>query len=235
MDPTTKLVSQMVAAESCYINTAHPDFIGGHRALGLVNEKLQLKTTTSASGHDKTTQEKLDKFDPKRTTVVPSAGSGNTYTLDGNGQENSIFGSFFSSNKKAIRKPGVLEAPPAVLKASGAVSEREFIEIEVISTAKSPACLIIRSTRLALFLEMLIQSYFSIVKRTMADMVPKCIMLNLVFYAREEMQRGLLAEFYKDEVLADLLQESAETVARRHDCKKMIEALMKADEIVSSA
>lgn len=82
---------------------------------------------------------------------------------------------------------------------------------------------------------MLIQSYFSIVKRTMADMVPKCIMLNLVFYAREEMQRGLLAEFYREDLLADLLQESSDTVQRRADCKKMIEALLKADEIVSSA
>ena len=52
---------------------------------------------------------------------------------------------------------------------------------------------------------------------------------------REEMQRGLLAEFYKEELLQDLLQESHDTIARRNDCKKMIEALEKADEIVSSA
>lgn len=83
-------------------------------------------------------------------------------------------------------------------------------------------------------LEMLIQSYFSIVKRTLADMVPKCIMLNLVIYAREEMQRGLLGEFYKEDLLQELLEESAETVNRRRECRKMIEALQKADEIISS-
>ncbi len=65
-------------------------------------------------------------------------------------------------------------------------------------------------------------------------MVPKCIMLNLVFYAREEMQRGLLGEFYKEELLSELLEESPETVQRRRDCRKMIEALQKADEIISS-
>lgn len=65
-------------------------------------------------------------------------------------------------------------------------------------------------------------------------MVPKCIMLNLVVYAREEMQRGLLAELYRDEILQDLLQESPETVSRRRECHKMIEALQKADEIVST-
>lgn len=31
MDPTNKLVRDLVAMESCYINTGHPDFINGHR------------------------------------------------------------------------------------------------------------------------------------------------------------------------------------------------------------
>lgn len=65
-------------------------------------------------------------------------------------------------------------------------------------------------------------------------MVPKCTMLNLVVYAREEMQRGLLAELYREDVTQELLQESAETISRRRECRKMIEALQKADEIVST-
>lgn len=31
MEPTNKLVKDLVAMESCYINTGHPDFITGHR------------------------------------------------------------------------------------------------------------------------------------------------------------------------------------------------------------
>jgi replication fork clamp-binding protein CrfC len=31
MDPTNKLVRDLVAMESCYINTGHPDFLNGHR------------------------------------------------------------------------------------------------------------------------------------------------------------------------------------------------------------
>lgn len=31
MDPTSKLVRDMVAMEACYINTGHPDFLNGHR------------------------------------------------------------------------------------------------------------------------------------------------------------------------------------------------------------
>lgn len=83
-------------------------------------------------------------------------------------------------------------------------------------------------------IELLIQSYYNIVKRTMVDMVPKAIMLNLVNHSKEELQRELLTELYKHDVLDDLLQESDFTRQRRKDCKKMIEALQKADEIVGS-
>ena len=31
MDPTNKLVRDLVAMESCYINTGHPEFLNGHR------------------------------------------------------------------------------------------------------------------------------------------------------------------------------------------------------------
>jgi replication fork clamp-binding protein CrfC len=68
----------------------------------------------------------------------------------------------------------------------------------------------------------------------MVDMVPKAIMLNLVNHSKEELQRELLTELYKHDVLDDLLQESDFTRQRRKDCKKMIEALQKADEIVGS-
>lgn len=59
-------------------------------------------------------------------------------------------------------------------------------------------------------------------------------MLNLVVYAREEMQRGLLGELYREDAQSDLLQESPDTINRRRECRKMIEALQKADEIVST-
>lgn len=90
------------------------------------------------------------------------------------------------------------------------------------------------SKELTVLSELLIQSYYNIVKRTMIDMVPKAIMLNLVNHAKEELQRELLSELYKHDVLDDLLQESDFTRQRRKDCKKMIEALQKADEIVGS-
>ena len=57
-------------------------------------------------------------------------------------------------------------------------------------------------------IELLIQSYFNIVKREMIDMVPKAIMLTLVNFSKDNLQRELLQELYKADVLDELLKES---------------------------
>ncbi|KAI8985227.1 Dynamin central region-domain-containing protein [Pilobolus umbonatus] len=207
LTPTNKLVTDLVAMESCYINTAHPDFLNGHQAISMVNDQIQAKNN-QANDKQHPTHPAGNRQSQQLAALQTNSGVDAT---DGG----SFFGSFFSGPKKT-KKPvgGVMEAPPATLKAMGALSEREFMETEVI--------------------KLLIQSYFNIVKRTMVDMVPKAIMLNLVSHSKEELQRELLSELYKADVLTDLLKESEFTQKRRKECKKMIEALQKADEIVGS-
>ncbi|KAG0210107.1 vacuolar protein sorting-associated protein 1 [Mortierella sp. GBA30] len=193
LSPTNKLVQDLISMESVYINTGHPDFLNGHKAMAVINDRVNQAKNPQP-------------VDPKNRNVAQLPPS-----LEPEPTNNGFFGSFFSGKKK---RSGVMEPPPAVLKASGNLSEREQIETEVI--------------------KLLISSYFNIVKRTVIDTVPKAIMLNLVNTAKEELQRELLQELYKTEVLDELLKESEFTQNRRKECKKMIEALQKADEIVGS-
>jgi dynamin 1-like protein len=80
--------------------------------------------------------------------------------------------------------------------------------------------------------ELLIHSYFNIVKREMIDMVPKAISLTLVSHSTKNLQRELLQELYKPEVLDDLLKESESIVHRRKEVTSMVAALNKAEECV---
>ncbi|KAJ2886867.1 vacuolar protein sorting-associated protein 1 [Coemansia asiatica] len=199
MLPTNKLVQDLISMEQGYINTAHPDFISGQRAIAIVNDRMHPPKPAQPGA--------------PQGTGRPSM-SVNERSLDDEmnlPKDNGFFGSFWQNKKK---KQPIMEAPPQVLKASGTLSEREQQETEVI--------------------KLLIQSYFNIVKRTTIDMVPKSIMLKLVGFAKEGLQRELLKELYNPEALEDLLKESESTVARRSECKKMIDALKKADAIVSS-
>ncbi|KAI1284658.1 vacuolar protein sorting-associated protein [Xylaria sp. FL0933] len=200
MEPTNKLVRDLVAMEACYINTGHPDFLNGHRAMAIVNERYN--------------SAKPVQVDPKTGKPLPASATparAASPSLDSNMDSNSgFFGSFFAAKNK--KKAAAMEAPPPMLKASGTLSERENIEVEVI--------------------KLLISSYFNIVKRTMIDMVPKAIMLNLVQYTKDEMQKELLEGMYRGDNPDELLKESDYTIRRRKECQQMVESLSKASEIV---
>ncbi|KAF9434488.1 vacuolar protein sorting-associated protein 1 [Entomortierella beljakovae] len=195
LTPTNKLVQDLISMESCYINTGHPDFMNGHRAMAVINERMnQAKAPQPVDSKN------------RNSTVPPLPPS-----LEPEPTNNGFFGSFFTPKKK---RNTILEPPSPILKASGNLSEREKMETELI--------------------KLLISSYFNIVKRTVVDTVPKAIMLTLVNFSKEELQRELLQELYKPDVLDELLKESEFTQNRRKECKKMIEALQKADGIVAS-
>jgi dynamin 1-like protein len=83
-------------------------------------------------------------------------------------------------------------------------------------------------------IKLLITSYFNIVKRTIIDMVPKAIVLNLVRATKEGLQKELLEKIYQSDEVTDLLKESEFTVQRRREVQKMIASLEKAAEVVAS-
>ncbi|EMD67200.1 hypothetical protein GGP41_007120 [Bipolaris sorokiniana] len=197
MEPTNKLVKDLVAMESVYINTGHPDFINGSRAMAIV--------------HERHNSNKPQQVDPKTGKPLPPSVPPRSISPTLDSGEGGFFGSFFASKNK--KKMAAMEPPPPTLKASGTLSEKESQEVEVI--------------------KLLITSYFNIVRRTMIDMVPKAIMLNLVQWTKENMQGELLTNMYKTDELDELLKESEYTVKRRKDCLQMVESLTKAQEIVN--
>lgn len=126
--------------------------------------------------NERQTASKPTQVDPK--TGKPLPGRAQSPSLEPTTQEtgaSSFFGSFWASKNK--KKMAAMEAPPPTLKASASLSEREATEVEVISKS---ACLYYWKT--LTLAELLIISYFNIVKRTMIDMVPKAIMYTLVQY-----------------------------------------------------
>ena len=120
MDPTNKLVKDLVAMESTYVNTGHPDFINGSKAMAIVHERHNPSKPVQV---DPKTGKPLPPAVPPRS-ASPSLG------LDG-GEGGGFFGSFFASKNK--KKMAAMEAPPPSLKASGTLSEKEAQEVEVIS------------------------------------------------------------------------------------------------------
>lgn len=148
--------------------------------------------------------------DPKTGKALTNNPVPPVETSSSSGQN--FFGSFFGSKNK--KRLAAMEPPPPVLRASTTLSDREKTDTEVI--------------------KLLIMSYFNIVKRTLADMVPKSISLKMIKYSKEHIQHELLEQLYKSQAFDKLLQESEVTVQRRKECEQMVESLLQASEIVSN-
>jgi vacuolar protein sorting-associated protein 1 len=86
------------------------------------------------------------QVDPKTGKPIAAAASAtpvraNSPTLDSMNDANAgFFGSFFASKNK--KKMAAMEPPPPTLKASGTLSEREGVEVEVISKPRTKNCLL---------------------------------------------------------------------------------------------
>ena len=207
MSPTNTFVTDIIHAEECYINTAHPDLLKGSEAVAIVNEKVHPRAPAV-------------QVDPKTGKPLKNSASSSSANASGNSanavvaeeDKSGFFSGFFSTRNK--KKLAAMEAPPAVLKATGGMSDKEVIETEVI--------------------KLLISSYFGIVKRTVADLVPKAVMLKLIQQSRSDIQKVLLEKLYADKNIESLVKENDFTVARRKECKKMVEVLRNAAEIVTS-
>ncbi|KAL8867934.1 MAG: hypothetical protein Q9174_005335 [Haloplaca sp. 1 TL-2023] len=120
LDPTNKLVRDMVAMESCYINTGHPDFLNGHRAMAIVNDRHNASKPTQVDP-------KTGK--PLPASAVPPRASSPSLDMPSD-SGTGFFGSFFAPKNK--KKMAAMDSPPPQLKASGTLSDKEAQEVEVI-------------------------------------------------------------------------------------------------------
>ncbi|KAK2460627.1 hypothetical protein APHAL10511_007097 [Amanita phalloides] len=117
MTPTLKLVQDLVAMQACYVNTTHPDFISGHKATAIVNERLNANKPQPPAN------------DPKNIRAQIN----NNKDLDVDKKEEpSFFGSFFSSKGATKKKGSIMEAPPTIIRPQSGLNERETMETEVI-------------------------------------------------------------------------------------------------------
>lgn len=230
MVPTNQFVLDIITSEQTYINTAHPDLLTGSEAMSMVQQKLHPQLQQQQQQQMQPQQIYVDaktgkplppnkqpppSSQPSMAPLTPNniSTSSNGVNSNNSDNKNGFFGGFFSSKNK--KKLASLEAPPPVLKATGQMTERETLETEVI--------------------KLLIMSYFNIVKRTVADLIPKALMLKLIVKSKNDIQKVLLEKLYGSEIdLEELTRENDATIQRRKECKRMVEILKHANEIVSS-
>ncbi|KAF9224134.1 hypothetical protein BS17DRAFT_802085 [Gyrodon lividus] len=105
--------------------------------------------------------------------------------------------------------------------------------IEAVSSSDSGSQMTQREEMETSLIRSLIASYFSIVRQSIQDLVPKAIMHFLVNYSTQQVQNRLVATLYKPELFAELLNEDEGLVAERTRVKALLDAYKEAFKTLS--
>lgn len=203
--PTQSMVQNLIQIELAYVNTNHPDFIGGSRAVAQLMEKMQRESHAPGA---------MENKDPRRSSSVSKP---NVPPVDDK-KENGMMSYLFPGGKTADgtqAKSGVVKLPqvPVSMRYAEEPTDRERIETEIIKS--------------------LLASYFDIVRKNFLDLVPKTIMNFMVAHSKQNVQNELVSALYREDKLNELLAETGDIAARRSNCYEMRTLLQRALEIVN--
>ncbi|XP_049376637.1 dynamin-related protein 3A-like [Solanum stenotomum] len=202
--PAERMITNLIDMEMDYINSSHPNFIGGTKAVDMAQNELKtMQVGRSQSDNDK----------------ASSAGTSTTRTWG----VTSLFGirgsSVGNSSKRHAAEvvhdinlaPPVIQLknPPPVLRPGE--TETEY-QVEIIVT------------------KLLITSYYDIVRRNIQDLVPKAIMHYLVNHAKRNLLGTFIEKLYRENLYEDLLREHDDVVIQRRTTVEMCNALRQAVE-----
>jgi dynamin 1-like protein len=232
MGPSQMMVSNLVKIELAYINTSHPDFIGGSKAVARMMQKIGNESDNRrnaarnpAAGHGDEAQVADTPMSSSSLSPYynPEEGDG-AFLQTPNDGTGGIMNFIFRGGKSPPRgRPHVAGGPPTVVQLPQVPdtmkqtdvppNERERVEMDVIKS--------------------LIASYFAVVRKNFIDMVPKTIMFFLVNHVKDGMQNELVSELYREAEIVGLMREAEDVAQRRQTCTEMRDLLSKALEIVN--
>ncbi|XP_022731282.1 dynamin-related protein 3A-like isoform X2 [Durio zibethinus] len=227
--PAETMIENLIEMEMDYINSSHPSFIGGNKAVEFAmqqmrsskervdtervstSEKGQISQTVAASSVVNGVPNQGNRPQSHNERPVSAGGSSSTRTWG----ISSIFGNRASSmGTAAIASPE--ETIHEVERMSSSIQLREPPSIlRPVEMSENEATEIIVT-------KLLVQSYFDIVRKNIQDLVPKAIMHFLVNHTKRNLHNTFIQILYRENLFEELLQEQDEVVARRKHAQEML-------------
>lgn len=238
--PTVQMVRNLIEMELSYINTWHPDFVGGRQALTAAVAQAQQQQqpngvappfadNAAPPAHRDASESWVEKnlLGQRASPTDPLRGARSSYNSTSRQKRPShafppptaptrgIAAAVNSSYNGGVVQSsssggGVDDFVPNTLRISRAetVSDDERQELAI--------------------LRVLLESYVSIVRKRLQDMVPKAIIAFLVTKSKDALQSVLVSKLYRPEKAAKLLVEDSETAQRRKDLTALADMLEEA-------
>uniref|UniRef100_M8BXQ4 Dynamin-related protein 3B n=1 Tax=Aegilops tauschii TaxID=37682 RepID=M8BXQ4_AEGTA len=211
LKPAQDMIAHIIEMEADYINTSHPSFIGGSKAVEQAQQQVRAARLPA-------TVVRRNDLNAIHDDPVMLHHSGYHHInmvsdlllrqrdQDLQVVEALLFGAQYSPQAKTVHI--LQQEPPLVLKPSESHSEQEDLEIAIT--------------------KLLLQSYYNIVRKNVEDFVPKAIMHFLVNHTKRELHNFLITTLYREELFGDILREPDEITTKRRQIRDTLKVLQQA-------
>ncbi|XP_024363019.1 dynamin-related protein 3A [Physcomitrium patens] len=251
LSPAETMIGHLIEMEMDYINTSHPGFIGGSKAVEMaLNQQRSAKALVLKDLHDLERPPSLPEKQAKARAILartnaaslasneqatprPSTVPQEKATTPSSSTSGSAWGisSIFSSSEARQPANGSSKehAPVRIYSelAQGSL-EPSFSGIQL---REPPATLRAsdaqgeqESVEIAVT-RLLLKSYYDIVRKNIQDLVPKAIMHFLVNHVKRELHSVFIRKLYRENLFEEVLQEKEEIAVKRKRCKEILRVL----------
>jgi replication fork clamp-binding protein CrfC len=221
--PAKDSIENFNRMQANFINTSHPDFDVDAVIAGVMQRRAQREAEAQAQQQSQQQQQMMQQSQgranqPGSRAAQPEGASGASGASSA--QRAGMFDRWFGDNKQGESGRGrndaagdavTLSQPPERLRVEDIPKQGEF-EIEL--------------------LEALLDAYFTIVRKSIQDTIPKAVMLLMVDSVKTALHNELIQEIYRESNFDTLLGENPDIVMKREQCKSMLKLLRGAKDIL---
>ncbi|XP_038888013.1 dynamin-related protein 3A-like isoform X1 [Benincasa hispida] len=248
LEPSEIIIGHIIDMEMNYINTSHPNFIGGSKAVEIALQQVKSSRVSLPISRQKVKEDSVE-FDKATSSerslktvgilarqvngivadqaVRPSAegekggAGGSTWGIS------SIFGSNSSDNRTHVKenssKNSFGEPLHSVEQSFSMIHLREPPPVlRPSESLTEQEAIEIAITKL------LLRSYYDIVRKNIQDYVPKAIMNFLVVHAKRDLHNVFIKKLYRENLFEEMLQEPDEVAMKRKRTRETLRVLQQA-------
>ncbi|KAL0547649.1 hypothetical protein IC582_017594 [Cucumis melo] len=249
LEPSETIIGHLINIEMGYINTSHPNFIGGSKAVEMALQQVKSSRVPSTVPRLKDGVVEPDKAPPSEKTSKSRAflarhsngfltekgarpsGDGEKVAPPGATANNSSWGIssiFGGSDNRTSAKESSTSKPynEHVLNTEQSFSMIHLREPPLV-LRPSGGCTEQEAIEIAV-IKLLLRSYYDIVRNNIKDLVPKSIMHFLVNHTKQEMHNVFIKKLYRENLFEEMLQEPDEVAMKRKHTRETLRVLQQA-------
>ncbi|KAF2320570.1 hypothetical protein GH714_028360 [Hevea brasiliensis] len=248
LEPSETMIGHIVEMEMDYINTSHPNFIGGSKAVEIALQQVKSSRafplpmrqrdgieTDKAPASERTLKSRAI-LARQVNGVVADQGVRPTADVEkvaplGNASWgiSSIFGGSDNSRMSAKESSTTKLHSEPVHNMDALEQSFSVIHLREPPTILRPAESHSEQENIEIAVtKLLLRSYYDIVRKNIEDSVPKAIMHFLVNHTKRELHNVFIKKLYRENLFEEMLQEPEEISMRRKRTRETLRVLQQA-------